>query len=60
MPACLYKPGEWNTFLIRVQGPSIKLTFNGKDFARFGEIAVISPDQLPPASPASAQPSATP
>ena len=31
VPAGTYKPGEWNTFVIRVQGPSIKLTFNGKE-----------------------------
>ena len=31
VPAGIYKPGEWNTFVIRVQGPSIKLTFNGKE-----------------------------
>ena len=31
VPAGLFKPGEWNTFVIRVQGRSVKLTFNGKE-----------------------------
>jgi hypothetical protein len=26
----LFKPGEWNTFVIRAQGRSLKLTFNGQ------------------------------
>jgi predicted nucleic acid-binding protein len=35
-----------------VHGLTHVLTFNGKDFARFGEIAVIPPDGLPsPVSP---------
>lgn len=31
VPAGLYKPGEWNSFVIRVQGRSVKLSFNGKE-----------------------------
>lgn len=31
VPAGLHKPGEWNTFVLRVQGRSAKLTFNGKE-----------------------------
>ena len=27
----LFKPGEWNQFVIRAQGRSLKLTFNGKE-----------------------------
>jgi hypothetical protein len=31
VPAGLVKPGEWNTFVIRVQGRSVKLSVNGKE-----------------------------
>jgi len=31
VPAGLVKPGEWNTFVIRVQGRNAKLSINGKD-----------------------------
>ena len=31
VPEGLYKPGDWNSFVIRVQGRSVKLTFNGKE-----------------------------
>ena len=31
VPEGLHKPGEWNSFVIRVQGRTVKLTFNGKE-----------------------------
>ena len=31
VPEGLFKAGDWNTFVIRVQGRTIKLTFNGKE-----------------------------
>jgi hypothetical protein len=31
VPAGLFKPGDWNSFVIRVQGRSVKLMLNGKE-----------------------------